>query len=65
MFEIKMKSDGELLAGSNSDVVKTTFRGLRNLQNDLPPVAISWKASRRSSVTLSLGVGSNTNGSVG
>ena len=26
----------EMLAGSNSDAVKTTFRGLRNFQNGFP-----------------------------
>ena len=27
----------EMLAGSNSDAVKTKLRGLRNFQNGLPP----------------------------
>ena len=29
----------EMLACSNPDDVKTTLRGLRNFQNDLPPFA--------------------------
>ena len=31
----------EMLTGSNSNVVKTTLRGLRNFQNGLPPKASS------------------------
>ena len=55
----------EVLTGSNSDVVKTTLRGLHNFQNDLAPFASSRKASHHSFVTLSLGVESVANGSVG
>ena len=58
MFKIKIGK------GSNSDAVKTTLRGLHNFQNGLPPFARR-KASRYSSVTLSLGVESIPNGSVG
>ena len=42
----------EMLAGSNSDVVKATMRGLHNSQNGLPSLVSSWKASHQ--VTLSL-----------
>ena len=31
----------EMLAGSNSDAVKATLRGLRHFQNGLPPFEIS------------------------
>ena len=42
----------EMLAGSNSDIVKATMRGLHNSQNGLPSLVSSWKASHQ--VTLSL-----------
>ena len=42
----------EMLAGSNSDIVKATMRGLHNSQNGLSSLVSSWKASHQ--VTLSL-----------
>ena len=55
----------KMLAGSNVDAVKTTLRSLRNFQNSPILFASSWKASRPSSVTLSLGVEGIINVSVG
>ena len=51
----------EILAGSHSDSVKTTLRGLHNFQNGLPPFAILEKLL---AINLSLSE-SITNGSVG
>ena len=51
----------EILAGSHSDYVKTTLRGLHNFQNGLPPFAILEKLL---AINLSLSE-SITNGSVG
>ena len=54
-----------MLAGSNSDTVKTLLRVLSNFRNGRPPFTISLKASCHSSVTLSHAVESIMNGSVG
>ena len=54
----------EMLASSNLDAIKATLRGQHNFQNSLAPFASSWKASRYSSVTLSLGEECTANDSV-
>ena len=50
----------EMPAGFNSDAVKITLRVIRNFQNSSTPFLSCWKASPHSSVTLLLGVESNT-----
>ena len=44
----------EMLAGSNSDGVKTTLKSLRDFQNGHSPFASSWKASCYSAAVESI-----------
>ena len=55
----------EMLADSSSDAVKTTLRGSPNFENGPLPFGSFGKTSHYSFVTLSCGVESITNGSVG